>query len=104
MMGLVIFFVHYYTHLRVQKDRRVQNVQLLLLTATRKGYVVDVIENILGSAGMRVKEVCVAREPGRPKYKAMDLFDAGVAEKPEEWTGACMPVKACLAAEAMRKY
>ena len=104
MVGLVILFVHLYTYLRVRQDRRVQNVQLLLLTATRKGYVVDVIESILRSAKMQVEEVCVAREPGRPEYEVVDLFDVGVAEKPEGWTRANMPMRACLAAEAMTRY
>ena len=64
-MGLIIFFVHYYIFLRERDDRRVQNVKLLLLTATKEGPVVDAIERLLTSAEVPSEEFCVLRGPGR---------------------------------------
>ena len=103
-MGLIIFFVHYYIFLRVRKDRRVQNVKLLLLTATKEGPVVDAIERALASAGVQSEEFCVPRGPGRSEHKVLGLFDDGVAEKPDGWTKASLPERACMAAAAMATY
>ena len=103
-MGLIIFFVHYYIFLRVRKDRRVQNVKLLLLTATKEGPVVDAIERAFASAGVRSEELCVARAPGRPEYQVRDLFDIDVATKPDGWKAASLPERACMAAAAMQEY
>ena len=100
----MIFFVHYYIFLRERDDRRVQNVKLLLLTATKEGPVVDAIERLLKSAEVRSEEFCVPRGPGRPKHKVLGLFDEGVAKKPEGWTQASLPERACMAAAAMAEY
>ena len=64
-MGLIIFFVHYYIFLREREDKRVQNVKLLLLTATKEGPVVDAIEGLLTSAEVPSERFCVLRGPGR---------------------------------------
>ena len=100
-MGLIIFFVHYYIFLRETDDRRVQNVKLLLLTATKEGPVVDAIESLLTSAEVRSEEFCVPRGPGRSEYKVQDLFGDRLAEKPYRWTEASLPERACMAAEMM---
>ena len=81
-----------------------QNVKLLLLTATKEGPVVEAIENLLTSAEVRCEEFCVPREPGRPNHEVLNLFDEGVAMKPAGWKQASLPEKACMAAQAMAGY
>ena len=98
---MVIMFVYYYVYLVKQKDARVANVKLLLLTATKEGPVVDAIERLFEWAGMTRGTVCLAREPGRSQYRVWDVFGDGCAAKPKEWGRAVMPEKACMAAEAM---
>ena len=100
----MIFFVHYYIFLRQREDRRVRNVKLLLLTATKEGPVVDAIESLLIRAEVRIEEFCVVRGPGRPKHKVLNLFAEGVVTKPAEWGQATMPERACMAARLMAEY
>ena len=100
----MIFFVHYYIVLCQREDRRVRNVKLLLLTATKEGPVVDAIESLLIRADVRIEEFCVVRGPGRPKQKVLNLFDEDVATRPAEWRQATMPERACMAALLMAEY
>ena len=103
-VGLIVFFVHFYIFLRKSNDKRVQNVKLLLLTATKEGPVVEAIEHALISAGVASEDYCVPRGPGRSEHKVLGLFDDGVAEKPDGWTKASLPERACMAAAAMATY
>ena len=63
-MGLVIFFVHYFIYLRKQGDRRVENVKLLLLTATREGPMVEAMERLRGPPAKIIIMIGFARRFG----------------------------------------
>ena len=103
-MGLIVFSVHFYIFLRKSNDKRVQNVKLLLLTATKEGPVVEAIQHALISAGVASEDYCVPRGPGRSKYKVLDLFGDRLVEKPYRWTEASLPERACMAAALMAGY
>ena len=105
-MGLLMLFVHYFAYLRERRDRRVQRVKLLLLTATKEpgDCVVDAIERRLSEAGLQIREFSVPRDPGRPAYTVANLWHEGKMEKPVRWDNAHMPERACMAAEAMASH
>ena len=79
---MVIMFVYYYVYLVQQKDARVANVKLLLLTATKDGPVVEAIERLVEGAEMGSGTVCLAPEPERSQYRIWDLYGDGCAAKP----------------------
>ena len=100
--GLVLLLAHLFVHLRKQKDVRVKDVKLLLITATREGRSVESIETMLRDNGIQAGDITVTPRHHEDSYHVESLWK--VANMPKEWHEATMPERACLAAESAAHY
>ena len=73
--GLVVLLLAFFAALWITEDSRVQDMRILLMTATKEGPVVRAVEKVLRDANIAAGRVKVPCLPGHEESLVTDLHD-----------------------------